>query len=304
MNNDLKHALGDRPNSEFILDPQGRIVVLRDWSRPESLRKDLEKLVGPVANPTRPEDLDLKIEIDQPTYKKGIVKRPALPQQMRPLKVTPAESKDPFFVKLRVEVESSVQRNGAGKVYLGFHLDPIHHVHWNNLAAPLEYEILDLKKDVLSPAKGRFDKVDVESDIDPREFVLTANGLTDAEQKSFRVRVRYFACSDIEGWCKPFTQEYQVSLEADPDGGSARRGGGLGARPGRRNPPFPPGGRGRFSVERFMEHDKDGDGKVTADELPPQFRRILQRADRNGDRAIDRSEAKMIEQRMQRRSKR
>ena len=29
MSNDLKHALGDSPNSEFVVDPAGKIVRLR-----------------------------------------------------------------------------------------------------------------------------------------------------------------------------------------------------------------------------------------------------------------------------------
>lgn len=29
MDNDLKHALGDRPNSEFVIDPEGRVVRKR-----------------------------------------------------------------------------------------------------------------------------------------------------------------------------------------------------------------------------------------------------------------------------------
>ncbi|MEC9093980.1 MAG: hypothetical protein VX438_14825, partial [Planctomycetota bacterium] len=41
MNNELKHAMGNRPNSEFIIDPKGNIAVLRDWSQPETLRSDL-----------------------------------------------------------------------------------------------------------------------------------------------------------------------------------------------------------------------------------------------------------------------
>ena len=38
MENDLKHALGDRPNSEFVVDPDGKIVVSRSWSSPSDLR--------------------------------------------------------------------------------------------------------------------------------------------------------------------------------------------------------------------------------------------------------------------------
>ena len=59
MDNDLKHALGDRPNSEFVIDPHGKIVVARQWSDPQALRTDLEDLVGPVARPTTVADLNM-----------------------------------------------------------------------------------------------------------------------------------------------------------------------------------------------------------------------------------------------------
>ena len=59
MTNELKHALGDMPNPEFIIDPDGRVVGRRAWSNPTALRQDLERLVGPVENPTRVSDLGL-----------------------------------------------------------------------------------------------------------------------------------------------------------------------------------------------------------------------------------------------------
>lgn len=40
MENDLKHAIGDAPNSEFVIDAEGRIIVARIWSKPELLRAD------------------------------------------------------------------------------------------------------------------------------------------------------------------------------------------------------------------------------------------------------------------------
>ena len=48
MTNDVKHSLGNAPNSEFVIDPKGVIVRKRVWSRPGELREDLEELVGPV----------------------------------------------------------------------------------------------------------------------------------------------------------------------------------------------------------------------------------------------------------------
>ena len=38
MDNDLKHNLGNAPNSEFIIDPEGRIVHKRSWSKPDQVR--------------------------------------------------------------------------------------------------------------------------------------------------------------------------------------------------------------------------------------------------------------------------
>ncbi|MBN1344737.1 MAG: EF-hand domain-containing protein [Phycisphaerae bacterium] len=69
--------------------------------------------------------------------------------------------------------------------------------------------------------------------------------------------------------------------------------------PGRGRGPAP-GGEG--FVERIMSHDKDGDGKVTKDELPGRAQRLIERGDTNGDGAIDKEEAqKMAEEFAQRR---
>ncbi len=38
MANDLKHALGDAPNSEFVIGPDGHVIHARRWSSPEQLR--------------------------------------------------------------------------------------------------------------------------------------------------------------------------------------------------------------------------------------------------------------------------
>ena len=58
MSNELKQALGGLNNPEFVFDAEGKIVQLRDWSSPTELRADLEKLVGPVSEPTRVDDLE------------------------------------------------------------------------------------------------------------------------------------------------------------------------------------------------------------------------------------------------------
>lgn len=311
MANDLKHALGDRPNSEFVLDPEGRIVSMRDWSNPDTLRSELEELVGKVDNPTRIADLDLKIETTPKPAASGVVPRIKLPGGLQPLLVEPQAGKTPFYVKLRAEAEQSVLRGESGKLYLGFHLDPLYHVHWNNLAKPVSYEVVAPEGVTVSPAKGEAEKPKVDADIDPREFLVDVE---DASlDKPLELTVRYFACNDEKGFCIPVTQKYLVHLNRDRDGGQARRGG---ARPGgadrgtqpsrpnsqnRQAPNGAPGGRG-FSVERLFRMDRNNDGKIARDELPPPMQRNFDRMDTNSDGFVSRDEAKAVEERMRRRS--
>ena len=306
MGNDLKHALGDRPNSEFIIDPDGKIAVMRDWSNPNTLRADLEKLVGKVENPTRVADLDLKIETTAKPAASGVVQRVRMPGRMDALKVDPQEGKHPFYVKLRAEVDQNVLRGGRGKMYLGFHLDPLYHVHWNNLAKPLSFEIADADGLEVSPSKGTGPKVEVEADIDPREFLVDIDA---GSAKQFELTVRYFACNDEKGFCIPVSQTYVVHLDRDRDAGSPRRGGSSRGGSGRPQAGRPGGGQpqgnrppGGFSADRLMAMDRDKDGKISRDELPPQMRQRLSRMDTNGDGFVDRKEAEAIEKRFRQQS--
>ncbi len=221
MSNDLKHALGDSPNSEFVVDPTGKIVRMRAWSRPDELRRDLEQLVGPVENPTRVSDLNLKIEAPPKVAASGVVPRVRVPGRMMPVKIEPQSSSQPFYMKLRAEVDQRLLRDGEGVLYLGFHPDPLYHVHWNNLVDPVRFEITAPEGITVSPAKGEGPKVEEVSDIDPREFLVDIKRSGDS-QEPLQLAVRYFACNDEEGWCVAISQEYSISLEPDRDGGRTR----------------------------------------------------------------------------------
>ena len=59
MDNVFHAAMGKTPNSELVIDPDGIIVARRAWSDPTELRRDMERLIGPVANPTTIAELDL-----------------------------------------------------------------------------------------------------------------------------------------------------------------------------------------------------------------------------------------------------
>lgn len=50
-------------------------------------------------------------------------------------------------------------------------------------------------------------------------------------------------------------------------------------------------------VERLMAYDKNGDGKVTKDELPERMHGLITQGDLNGDGALDRDEIKKLAER-------
>ena len=87
-------------------------------------------------------------------------------------------------------------------------------------------------------------------------------------------------------------------------GGEFREGGRLGGQGG----PGLGGGRGfggnpQAFVDRMLENDKDKDGKVTRDELPERWQRMLEFADQNNDGALDKSELEAMSQRFGRRGR-
>lgn len=219
MTNDLKHMLGEAPTSEFVIDPEGRIVRRRAWGNVGQLRKDLEELVGPVENPTNPDDLDLKIAPPPKVAPNGIVKKIKRPGGMKPLRIEPViEAEDqPFYVKLRPQAERRLLSTGSGRLYLDFRLDPIYHVHWNNLTKPIRIELETPDETSATPNPADGPKVEEPADIDPREFLIDVENWD--YRKPVHLTAKYFACNDEEGWCKPVTQRYAIYLTEDVEDG-------------------------------------------------------------------------------------
>ena len=283
MTNELKHALGDMPNSEFIVGPNGRVVVRRAWSDPTALRQDLERLIGPVEYPTRVADLDLATRSAVPTVAKGIVPRVDPPGRMVTLRIEPGlEDTDyPFYTKLRADVDQRFLRRGEGTLYLGFHIDPLYRMHWNNAAPPLEYEVTAPAGVRVIPAAAAFPVVDEPADADPREFLLDIRA--DDRSAPLDLRVTYYACDDANTFCVPVNQRYAVHLEADRDAGRVFGAGRLGLRGGR----F--GGRGPGAmIEGIMTWDANDDGVITRDEFPGRMRDRFDSVDANGDGMLER----------------
>ena len=215
MDNQLKHALGDRPNSEFVIGPDGNIVRMRDWSSAEALRADLTELVGAVSNPTDPRSLGMQTDFAKTEVARGVVERVRPDGPMTAFLVETKQSIRPAYIKLRAEGD------GRGKLYLGFFVDPIHKVHWNNLAGPIQVEVNG--KTLIGPT------VTEKADGDPREF------LVDVDEGPVDIKLKYVACDDKETWCDKLTQDFIVTQVADRDAGrvSGARPGGGGQRGGR-----------------------------------------------------------------------
>ena len=302
MDNAVRHTLGLGPNSQMIFSPEGEIVHALGWSNGEVLREELIKLVGSTDTHTSVNDLDLSRQrsaMSEKTVQTGQVERTEFGETLVPLQITAkGDSRQPLYVKPRVEVTPGVLQRGRGEMYLGFHLDPIHHVHWNNLAAPLQYELVLPDGVFMTPKRGAAEEVEVESDADPREFVIEITSSILGE--NFDLTFHYFACSDEEGWCVPVTQSYEVVLAADVDGGgvmgrSFSRGGGQ-RNNAQANRAQRQGQAGRQSMnaerlkQRIMQSDTDGDGKISESEAPQQMRNQFARVDQDGDGLLDEAE--------------
>ncbi len=223
MDNAYHTAMGGTPNSELVVAPNGRVAARRGWSDPLALRRDLERLVAKVAQPTRVEDLQMQQLPPPTTVAKGIVPRVELPKGMWSLKIKPliAETETPFYVKLRAEGDPPLLDTGTGKMYLGFHLDPLYRVHWNNEAKPVEFQITTPNGVQVTPATGVGPTIEEPADADPREFLVDVT----ASDKTvpLEVAVKYYACDDALTFCVPVKQRYLVSLERDRSHGWSMR---------------------------------------------------------------------------------
>jgi hypothetical protein len=286
IDNRLKRALGDRPNSEFVVNPQGTIVRKRAWSNPTELRKDLETLVGAVEKITRPEDVHLNTT---PTLPEPAAKG-TLPRVSRagmfPLVIAPQIEIDgpPFYAKLRCEADLKVVEEGKGRLYLGFHLDPFHGAHWNSLTKPLRFELEAPEEIELSRRDGEAPPAESESDIDPREFLLDVAAWPD--DKALRLHVTYSACAGQS--CHEVRQSYVIRRQRDQDGGGAPGAGFRGFTP-------------QSMFLWLLENDLDGDGSLTKNELTSMIRSRITDYDVNNDGVLTQEEIRAMASKMTRR---
>ena len=237
MDNRYHESMAGTPNSEMVVGPDGRVLSRRTWSDPAALRADLERFVGPVDKPTTIADLDLPAQPPAPTVAKGVVPRVELSPSMAGIVVEPVfQGNDtPFYVKLRAEGDASLRSTGKGQMYVGFHLDPLYQVHWNNEAGPVKFSIKSASGATVTPGSGVGPDLEVAADADPREFLVEV--ATDDVTAPLDLDVFYFACDDALTFCIPVNQSYKVYIERDNHGRTIRTGADNQPMMGRGRPP-------------------------------------------------------------------
>ena len=264
-------AMDDRMTKAF----GGKVVRQRYWSNPTTLRADLAELVGPVEKTTVIADLPVRFKPEPRELASGVVPRIKLPKGLSPVQVKHTPPGDrPVYVKLRAELTKKPVANGKRKMYLGFYMDPIYRVHWNNGAGPVEVTIKAPLGSGVASATLKGPKVEQPGDIDPRMFLIDVDKAA-GQPASFKIQLRYVVCDDAETFCEPITQQFDVSLKP-------LRGGGT--RPG------------IFLDNLFRnveKYDKDGDGKITPKELGEgKVTMYMTHIDYNLDNIIDQDELK------------
>ncbi|MEP3479204.1 MAG: hypothetical protein ABJZ55_08160 [Fuerstiella sp.] len=276
MDNRLKTYFVLAPNSQFVFDQSGKVVHRDSWGRGSSLRESLEPLVGKPESLTTVEDLNLpRFERHLKSQSGTLLERVSVEGKAIPLRVESGGESSPVaalrsvdfnqtnrYAKLRPEADQQLIQTGTGQLYLGFRQDPVLGASWNNLASPPEYKIV-IEGATVSPVTGQSKRLDVESDNEPREFLIDVKDWN--ADKPILVKFQYFACNKEKGWCKSVQQEFTVWLDEDeaagmvngrshfPGGrGNTRQGGqgrgqgqGQGQGQGRRQGGPGQGGRGQ-----------------------------------------------------------
>ncbi len=309
MDNEVKQYFVMTPNWQFIFDHDGKIVHCDSWGRGSSLRESLEKLVGPSDKITTVADLNLPQFGRHNLSSANLLTEPKRLEGVAvPLRVEAggdeASTEDiksrnfeeyNRYVKLRPEADQQLIQTGTGQLYLGFRQDPVLGAAWNNLATPPRYRVI-ADGVTMTPAMAESPKLSVESDNEPREFLVDVKNWKAG--KPIMVQLQYFACNEEKGWCEAVEQEFTVWLEKDetagmvsgrthfPGGARQTARGGRQGQPQRQSPR-----RGQTQGGSFMDRsDANGDGKVTKDEFrgPAEH---FGRLDKNGDGYISSDEA-------------
>jgi len=138
-----------------------------------------------------------------------------------PLRIMPIASQSPFYVKLRAEGNGRLLQSGNGRLYLGFHMDPLYEAQWDNNASPLTYTLQTVSGTV-APASDSAPVIRLARyDTEPREFTLSTRRLD--LSNPLMLQVDYTVYLPRPGRSVNISQRYAIYMERDPLGGDAYR---------------------------------------------------------------------------------
>ncbi len=291
IDNPAAQTLVAAPNqSAFIFNQAGREEYAGDISATTELRRALNRLAGTIDTPTRPGNLAPPAPNPISTPKAKLVERVKVDVSDRfvPLKITPQNSKHPFYVKARIEGTRELIETGNGNLYLGFHIDPIYNVAWNNLETPMKYA-LKTPAGVVAPSINSAPRITGQAtDAEPREFRIEARQLDPA--KPLALQLSYPIHSTSTKRTVNITQQYLIQLEPDPFGGKV-----FGRQISAESTKSPQTaqsaqtGKSRFDVY-LKKMDLNRDGKISEAEAIGPLRRLFKTLDTNKDGFVEREE--------------
>lgn len=221
IENEVVQALGSKTNNLFIFNKEGFEEFAGNVNDTDGLRKALRDLAGKINAPTSAKRLPAPDIEPRNMPVAQLVKRISIDpseDEFHAVKIVPTRSRPPFYVKLRAEADRELLETGTGRLYLGFHIDPLYQMEWNNRGETLSYAITVPHGTAISPSINQAPKISGHpSDAEPREFLLDVRkwkvGIP------VPITIQYSIHSDRSKSSSNISQQYTLSLEKDPFGG-------------------------------------------------------------------------------------
>lgn len=272
----------------FIFSKNGEEVYRGTLADERPFRAKLAELSSPVEKPFNKTTLpEVGINpITLPESKLVPRAKVSINDKFKPLEITPQTTRAPFYVKARVEGSEELLKSGDGKLYLGFHIDPLFKVQWNNLGEPIKYQ-LKIPQGVVAPSINSAARVTaVATDSEPREFILQARKLD--LNKPLNLQVTYSIHTQAKKNVE-VTQNYLIYLQKDKFGGEVI--GRQVSERGKEEAKAEASGASNSAFKAMLRrYDIDRNGKLTKDEVIGRLRSLFDEIDTNKDGAIDANE--------------
>lgn len=219
MDNQSAQLLSSTTNTLFIFNREGIEEYAGSITDTAGLRSALSKLAGNPDNLSLFKPIPNTVIKPVSLLKTELVKRIVVNPAFMPLKITPHNSRSPYFVKLRVEASEELIKTGNGKLFLSFQVDSIYPIEWNNLKPSIQYAMDVPKGTAISPSVNSADKVtERATDSEPRDFMLECRKWRTSDPVD--IKIHYCVHSKTERRNLEITQRYTVYLDSDPFGGN------------------------------------------------------------------------------------